>query len=115
MKFATFSLDIARCSLQMEPGKKRNHENPIDRSGAVRVSHRTESDAAHGCHHRGDHGYDGKTFGGMHLGPAPNHSSGPNRTKEVNHYGREEEGCCKEACCQEEGRQEEVTTSSQVF
>jgi hypothetical protein len=50
----------------------------------------------------------------MHLGPAKTFHRVRNTVKEVNHYGREEEGC-KEASRQEEGCKEEVTTSSSAF
>src|SRR6266851_2005099 len=123
MMFETSSLDYARCSLRMGPSarifldswhdtghivcglSRRHHANPIDRSGPVRVSQWFESEAAHGCHHRGDRLMSGRPFREMHWDPPKlNLHWVRNRVKEVHHHGREEEGC-----------QEEVTTSSHAF
>src|SRR5260370_974717 len=107
MKFETYSSDIARRSLGMGPSARSFLDSwrdngqasvafrdakmriPIDRSGPVRVSQWSESEAAHGCHHRGDPAMSGSPFRGMHWDPPKlKHHRVRNRVKEVHHHGR---------------------------
>src|SRR6266851_464091 len=101
MRCAIYFLDVATCGHESRPAEKdlltsaqNHHAKSIDRSGPVQVSQHFESGAAHGCNHRSDQLMSRRPFRGMHLGPATkNIHRVRNRVKEVNQYGREEEGC----------------------
>src|SRR5216683_1444748 len=101
MRCAIYFLDAALCSLEscqaeedLLTSAQKHRAKSIDRRGPVQVSQHFESGAAHGCNHRSDQLMSRRPFRGMHLGPATkNIHRVRNRVKEVNQYGREEEGC----------------------